>query len=127
LLVGAVYVLLGMGALCWTGLWFGLKARQQAGAILWTIGLTRGAPFLLYTLSACVFGVLASLSRMRNASWVQFYWLFAQVPSLLLFLWLIRRAKRRLAERLGGAEPANLGLWQPALAAIRKARHWTPS
>jgi hypothetical protein len=32
---------LGACALCWLGLWFGLRARTQAGAIVWTVSLAR--------------------------------------------------------------------------------------
>src|SRR5205085_1581769 len=47
--------LLGAGALCWLGMWFGLKARTQAGAIVWTVGLAKGIPALV-ALSCFILG-----------------------------------------------------------------------
>ena len=47
LAIGMVGLFLHVAAVCWLGLWFGLKARGQAGAILWTVGLTTGGPYLV--------------------------------------------------------------------------------
>ena len=46
-LISCVNTFLEVGALCWVGLWFGLKAGGQARAIVWTVSLVNGLPTLL--------------------------------------------------------------------------------
>ena len=135
LAIGTVGLLLHVAALCWLGLWFGLKARGQAGAIAWSVGLSTGGAYLITLLSYGLFGGLASgLFRGPGG------WLFAAVSSvpqmmgLLFNLALIRWASNRLRRELAGAAPARFGLKETITdaardtrAALRHARHWTPS
>ena len=77
---------LGTSALCWLGLWFGLKARSQGGAVIWAVTLAQGVPWLLK-------GLLGFLP------------LFPEVLTLAFSLWLIRTAKEELQADLAGMEP----------------------
>ena len=125
-LLAAPYILLEVGAQCWTGMWFGLRASRPATAIAWTVGLTRGGAFLFSVLGQVPIGILLGYSGLRAVSFSRVFWLIPEVATLCFFLWLIRRSRRQLYRRLAGAEPPDLELWQPMLAALRKARHWTP-
>jgi hypothetical protein len=133
-LIRCADIVLGVGALCWLGLWFGLKAGGQGRAIVWTVGLAKGLPFLitilcwfpLAALSGAAFGPRSSLYSITM-------WL-PQIVNLALYLGLIRLARQRLQGELAGAEPMKFDLRQSilctardAVAAFRKARHWTPS
>ena len=129
-LIGCAEIILGVGALCWLGLWFGLKAGGQGRAIVWTISLAKGLPFLcsypLAALSGWAFGWGSSLYSIT-------VWL-PQFVNLVLYLGLIRLARQHLLDDLAGAEPMKFDLRQSilcttrdAVSAIGKARHWTPS
>jgi hypothetical protein len=125
------HLLLWIGAVCWAGLWFGFKVRRQAGAIVWTVGLTGGVPLLANLLSVLgqiiLFPFLVRSSRTWASSYVNFPWVLSQVAVLFFYLWLIRWAKRRLLERLTGAGPMSASLRPRIVAAIRNARRWTPA
>jgi hypothetical protein len=134
LALSAVGILLHVGALCWLGLWYGWKARGQAGAILWTVLVTTVGPYLL---SMLVYGVLAGLlfSALGGtmiwsyvASWL------SQMLTMGFYLGIILWARRRLMGVFSGAAPACLSLKETVetaardtASAIRRARHWTPS
>ena len=133
-LVGLVDIFFGVGALCWVGLWFGLKAGGQARAIVWTVGLVKVLPFLIVMLCWILFAMLAKAGLgLRSPP----YWILMSLPqavTLLLYLGLIRLARQRLLGELAGAEPLKFSLRQSissavrdAVSSFRKARHWTPS
>jgi hypothetical protein len=134
IVVSLVNIFFGVGALCWLGLWFGLRARGQGQAIAWTISLAVGLPFLISILCSILLPMLTS-TVVTGRSWT--YWIILWLPqamTLVLYLGLIRLARQRLAGGLGGAEVVRFNLQQflscaarDALLAIRKARHWTPS
>ena len=105
--------LLGTSALCWLALWFALKARSQAGAVVWAVGLAKGVPCLVSVAGWALWAVPA-LSRgfgpprattscspgcPSSPCW-------PSTPSLIQF------ARRRLADELAGTEsrPALLRL-----------------
>jgi hypothetical protein len=88
--VNCVNTFLGTVAVCRLGLWFGLKSRSRSGAIISSVTLAQGTPWLL----SVVMGMIPLL------------------PDLLLLVfygWVIVFAKRRLLRDLAGAEqrPAN--------------------
>ena len=133
-LLRCVNIFFGVGALCWVGLWFGLKAGGQARAIVWTVTVATGLPFLTGRICSILFYVLATSTagRISPLNWITL-WL-PQVVNLLLYLGLIQLARRSLLGGLAAAEPLAFDLRQSlsstardALAAFRKARHWTPS
>jgi hypothetical protein len=90
MLLNFVNTLLGTAALCWLGLWFGLKARVQTGAIVWSVTLAQGVPWLL----TLVLGFIPLLSG---------------IATLVFYAWLIPQAKDHLLGDLAGVEPMPLG------------------
>jgi hypothetical protein len=129
-LLSCVGIFLEVGALCWVGLWFGLKAGGQARAIVWTVTLVKGLPTLLAIL--CSFA-LNALVRPWAGSGAMLLWIMMCLPAfadLVFYLWLIKVARQRLLGELGAAEPIRfdfLAAAHDALAGLRRARHWTPS
>jgi ABC-type transport system involved in multi-copper enzyme maturation permease subunit len=132
-LISLVDIFFGVGALCWVGLWFGLKAGGQARAIVWTVSLVRGLPYLIAILLSILFSVLArSAGRSSLRIWIMMS--LPQVVTLVLYLGLIRLARQRLLGKWAGAEIMKFDLRQfissagrDAVSAFRRARHWTPS
>jgi hypothetical protein len=94
---------LGAAALCWLGLWFGLRARTQASAIVWTVGLGKGLP--------CLFGLLCSIfaataidpSGARPRGYLLGWWI-PEVVAAAFYLWLVVVARRNLLNELTGRE-----------------------
>lgn len=95
----------GLGAICWVGLWFGLKARSQAAAVVWTAGLAKSLPYL--------FGIILSLllrfvfpAPLGNPNGIASA-IVVLLPSVAVFFsyWgLIVAARGRLRLELAGAE-----------------------
>ena len=133
-LFNLVGILFGVGALCWVGLWFGLKARGQARAIVWTVGLVKVLPYLIVMLCWIMFAMLAKAGLGLRSSP---YWVIMSLPQvvvLVLYLGLIRLARQRLLGGLAGAEMMKFDLRRfissgarDVVSSFRKARHWTPS
>jgi len=118
----------GVGALCWCGLWFGLRASGRARAILWTIGLARLGPFILMLLWSMVSRLLLS-GFVGPGSVVWLMGLLPQALDLALFAGLIGLARSQLRREMAGAEPLLLGNILPRLSAnsralIDLARSW---
>ena len=129
-LVVCVNIIIGIGALFWAGIWFGLKARSQAGAILRVVLLARGTPWLISLLGQILLAVSFQYIGPATAPyWI--IWSVPQIATLLFFLWLIRWARRRLQTELRHECPAPLSLSQAISHAfsavallVRKARRW---
>jgi hypothetical protein len=133
-LANLVDIFFGVGALCWVGLWFGLKAGGQARAIVWTVGLVKVLPYLIVILCSILFAMLAKSGLgVRTPP----FWIIMSLPqavTLLLYLGLIRLARQRLLGELAGAEAMKFDLRhfissaaRDSVSAFRRARHWTPS
>ncbi len=117
----------GACALCWLGLWFGLRARTQAGAIVWTVSLAKGIPCLV-SLLGTVLGT-AILAPPSGASLVVVSGLVTWVPELailLYYIWLIGLARQRLLGELAGIESPAFQFGPSILCAIQglKTRQW---
>ena len=133
--LGATATLLGVVTVCWLGMAFGLRARGQAGAIVWTVGLARGVPHLISIGWSMLMMAVATTSGSSLPRTYRFQFLVPPVVILLGYFWLVRWAKRRLATDLAGEEENRLPLGgilrftKPGdvVASIRRARHWTPS
>lgn len=123
---------LGLVALCWTGMWFGLKARTQVMAVLLTAAWVKAGPYLLSV-------ILSILSRLfinlGSTSSLVMYLVYSWIPQILVlgfYLWLIRRMRQRLLGEIRDAEalplPTRLEFRTGSLWAwVRRVRHWTPS
>jgi ABC-type transport system involved in multi-copper enzyme maturation permease subunit len=134
--VALVNTVLSVGAIGWLGLWFGWRARGQAGAIVWTLCLAKGVPFLIYTLSlsfmsAIVWGFIRGSVPPFTYGVVSFV---PHIATLVFYFWLIRGAQRRFARALPAGMPRSFDLQESlanakrdVAATIQKARRWTPS
>lgn len=125
---------IGIVALCWVGMWFGLRARNQSSAIIWTLALVGLLPHLL----AWVFHLVASvLSRFISNIAPMPFFLSSSLSGLCIlvfYLWLIHRTKKLLSGdlRLTELQPLNLtealrAIWRDGTRAVHKVRHWTPT
>jgi hypothetical protein len=106
---------LGAAALCWLGLWFGSRARTQAGAIVWTVALAKGLPSLV-TLFCSVLGAGATTpyTLLDPGLYATLTWV-PEVAILLYYVWLIQSIRRRLCKSFEATEPIPLTLHPPAL------------
>jgi hypothetical protein len=105
----------GTAALCWLGLLYGLRARTQAGAIVWTAGLGKAAPSLLALL--CSIAVAAPIKpSSAGAGAYVFAWWFPELATTLYYLWLIAFAKSNLERDLAGKDTEKLVLAVPISA-----------
>jgi hypothetical protein len=109
-----VQMALCLAALCWLGLWFGLKSSGQAGAIARTLVVGQAIPYairmfgvpLMWPFRLFVFGS-SGLVPMA-------YFLVPWLPELLVllyFVFMIRWARRRLRREFSRVEP---GRFPPA-------------
>jgi ABC-type transport system involved in multi-copper enzyme maturation permease subunit len=105
---GLTNTFLGVAALCWTALWFGFKARSQIGAIVWTVGITKGVPFIIYLISQGMFatGLLSSGISMPY----DVRWYIPQFLTLLFYVRLMVWVKTRFLEELPNSEPLRFSL-----------------
>lgn len=93
----------GAAALCWLGLWFGLRSRTQAGAIVWTVGLGKGLPSLFSVACSLCAGAIANPGSRSVGSSAVAWWL-PETMILVFYLWLIATARRNLSSELAGRE-----------------------
>jgi hypothetical protein len=88
-------------ALCWLGLWFGLRARTQAGAIVWTAGLGQGLPSLVTLICSILAASTSSwATRTARPSGYVIGWWLPELLSTVYFLWLIVFARESLRRDL---------------------------
>ena len=96
---------LGAAALCWLGLWFGLRSRSQASAIVWAVGLGKGVPSLVSLVGSLSAAALASPGVAASAGHSAAWWL-PEISICGFYLWLIATAKHCLTTDLAGRESA---------------------
>jgi ABC-type transport system involved in cytochrome c biogenesis permease component len=101
LLLGAINMVASVVALCWLGLWFGLRAEGQARAILWTVGLARGVPYAQTLICAALYKTLFHAPATPNSAgrWILSS-LLPQLVSLALYVWLIHVGRRQAVREL---------------------------
>ncbi len=133
-LLSFVNTYLGTGALCWLGLWFGLAARRQITGLFYAVGLAQGVPWVAGVLASVLGTGMVGPSRgLLAVPYATVSWLPEAIIVLFnIGLWSL--AARGVAGSLASAEPLRLDLGRPvlsaarnALAALYKARQWTPS
>lgn len=100
---------LGAAALCWLGLWFGLRSRTQASAIVWTVGLAKGIPSLVSLAGSIAAAALASPLGRSYTAYAAAWWI-PELGITVFYLWLIATAKRCLVDELAGRERAGVNL-----------------
>ena len=132
--LSAVNTVLGLVALCWLALWFGLRAGGQARAILWSVAVARALPYVI----SIFYSVLHTmLFTPRSGPPLRLYIMASWLPLVLtglFYLGVIRWVRQRLLGDLAAAQATRFDLRQTvsaasqdAVSAFRKARHWTPS
>jgi ABC-type transport system involved in multi-copper enzyme maturation permease subunit len=132
-----VNLIVGAGALIWVGLWFGFRARSQAGAVVQIVLLSKVVPDVLgiagsFLLRAVLTVLGASLVISGNAfPWGYTLYLLNPAAQCLYYFWLMRWARRRLAAELANPSLESLDLADTLAAAragaasfIAKARNW---
>jgi len=97
----------GAAALCWLGLWFGLRARTQAGAIVWTAGLGKAAPSLVALFCSIAAAAPIKPTTAGMGTYL-FAWWVPELTTTLFYVWLIVLAKTNLTRDLAGAERAKM-------------------
>ena len=127
--LGLVNTALGVWALLWLGLWFGLKGRTRVAAVGWTVGLVKGVPYLLSLLLTPLF---LALTRVWGTH-LLLAMLMQGIPAVI-YMCLIAGARTLLAQDLAhgtseDAHPAKALVQALPSAArpLRNLRHWTPS
>ena len=124
-----VSTVVSVGAICRVGLWLGMKASSQSRAIISTVLLAKGVPYII--------GLFWALLMAASGMWIRgpssFYYmaLVPQIGTLMFYFWIIRVAKRGLSRDLAGPGEGDKGL-AGALASIRedlaggvvKCREW---
>jgi hypothetical protein len=117
---------LGSCALCWLGLWFGLRARSQAGAIVWTVGMAKGLPALVSLVSSVLSTALfVAPGMLATPVYSAVTWL-PELVILIYYIWLIGLARHRLLGELAGIEQPRFDLSGSLICAFNglKTRQW---
>ncbi|SPE55249.1 conserved membrane hypothetical protein [Verrucomicrobia bacterium] len=99
-------------AVCWVGLWFGLKARKPFLVVAWTVGLVLVLPWVVTSMPLVVLTSSAAILPGRRLGPVVLFWLV--IPALLYFvknLFFIRWAIRGLRRELRATAPLSAGDW----------------
>ena len=119
-MIGLANTYFGIEALCWLGLWFGMKARTQGGAIIWTVGLAKGLPSLVVLICWITAAALGEVFSGATGFTSVVGGFLPELLNLLFFLCVIRLAKRWLPLELAGIESkpalASLGLFSPQVS-----------
>jgi ABC-type transport system involved in multi-copper enzyme maturation permease subunit len=106
----------GTCALCWLALWFGMRSRGQASAIVRAVILATGVPSLLGLLCAVMVG---SFNGWPSGHFLLLSWLL-EGAMLLYYIWLIRLAQERLQADLVGLETAASNWRDSILQSLRQ-------
>jgi ABC-type transport system involved in multi-copper enzyme maturation permease subunit len=132
--LGCVNGLAQVGALIWAGLWFGLRERSQATAIVRIILFGEAAPYVMTLGSSLLLNFFGIPGFALGYSASYWWFLLPQVAVFFYYVWLIRWASRRLAAELTNPSPSGFNLPQSIAAAraglasfIDKARRWPPA
>jgi hypothetical protein len=103
ILFGLINTFFGVAALCWTAIWFGFKARDQIAAVVWTVALAKGVPFIIYLISRGLFttGIIPTGISMPY----DVRWYMPQILTLLFYVRLMVWVKTRFLEKLPDSIP----------------------
>jgi len=108
-IVGSVLVLLSVSCICWLALDAGLRSRNQSSVILRTLGFGMVLPRVIDLASRGYFQVLLTtlvfhrgfLAPFPRTGWgSRLTYLVPQIIVMAYYLWMIGRARRRLARTL---------------------------
>ncbi len=100
-----VNIVLDVMAICWVGMWFGLKSQKSVYAISWTVAVVIGFPWAAAYLVDILFA-LASSSSAKNspAANALLFWscmaaLLFFAKNVVLILWAASKLRRELRVR----------------------------
>jgi hypothetical protein len=100
--LGPIEIALSSIALLWCGMRFGLTARTQAAAVLYSVVLVQGAQFVIPQLWHAIVGRATVVQvwvggSIRSSAPGTAYWIMQLMPHVILigfFIWLYRWARR---------------------------------
>jgi len=99
-------------ALCWMGMWFGLRAPKPLAIMLWTVGLVVGVPwlvsyFFVLGTSLGTRGSWSSLPPLVFLFWFGVWPILNLAKNAIFIIW----AARRLRSDLRAVAPLGVGQW----------------
>ena len=100
-------------ALCWLGMWFGLRSRRAVPAILWSIGLVQGLDLAFYAVLMGLYALFEAIAAAHAAptGWVLFgSTIIVPLGSIIKQACLIHWGRGRLKQLLGGSRFKSLHL-----------------
>jgi len=100
-------------ALCWVGMWFGMRAQRAFSLIGWTVGLVIGLPWIITFLADAAF-ITAGRSQWgpTGGGRTIFFWLWASAFLFLLKnILLIRWSVWKLRTELKATASLKVGEW----------------
>jgi len=115
-------------AICWVGMWFGLRASRPASAVAMTVGVINGLPF-----AVTMFGWMALTFVARDGAGEALITGFRFATYLLssgFLIGLVFWARRRLQTELAGVKRVHFGArsdWQDLREAWQRRRGTAPS
>jgi hypothetical protein len=99
-------------ALCWVGMWFGLRARKPVLAIAWTVSLVLGLPWVAsYVLMICLSLGGGFAFRTTFSPFYVFYLSGMPLFDIAKNIFFIRWAAQKLRTELRVAAPLAVGEW----------------
>jgi hypothetical protein len=100
-------------AVCWVGMWFGLRAPKPSLALLWTVGLVIGLPTLVFYLLRIALVGARTLTNLGGGDPFPLLLSFGIWPVLWLAkdLFFIRWSAARLSQELRTTAPLAVGEW----------------
>lgn len=114
---------IGVVAICWVGMWFGMRAHKPVSAVAMTVGLTNGLPFaviIVGELALSSLGSIAPVEVLLRAFRLVLYPLF-----LLFVIGLVFWARSRLQTDLKGVTRVCFGArsdWEELREAWQRRR-----
>lgn len=128
-----VNLYLSVLAICWAGMWFGLKAKSQMVAVFQTVVWIKVLP---YVASYLWMLLTRSVWYNNSQSYVPYIVvsLLPQIAMALFYLWLICAMRRHLLGEVRDAATISLSFradfasgWRRFIAMLTRLRHQTPS
>ena len=129
-------LILGVMALSWLGMWFGLRSRGSLTAVTWTVGIVKGLPWLASMVCSIMLAVGGQAIGSSNTGGLPLMFMLVYLALAVIVVvanvFYIRWAKQRLKQELASGAVFDLSRsWRESsgnlLALIRHYRHWTPS
>ena len=115
-------------AICWVGMWFGLRVSRPASAVAMTVGLINGLPFAVTVFSWM--GLMFVAPRAGAENLIAGFRLATYLLSAGFLIGLVFWARSRLQAELAGVKRVRFGArsdWQDLREAWQRRRRTAPS